>query len=214
MLKKTLLLTTLLSTSIFAQFKYNIIEINADTKARMIQGNSWRKSCPVPLTDLRYIQINHWDFNDKIITGEVIVHKDRAEDFVEVFTALFKIHYPIRQMHLISDYGGDDWKSIEADNTSVFNCRSVIGKKKRWSQHAYGKAIDINPIENPYISKKGKISHKASLKYKKRLHKVKSNPDKAILLKEDNATKIFQQHGWKWGGDWHTIKDYQHFVKK
>lgn len=82
----------------------------------------------------------------------------------------------------------------------------------KWSNHAYGKAIDINPIENPYISKKGHISHKASSKYRKRVHKASRGlSDKAMLLKKDKATKIFEKYGWKWGGDWRYIKDYQHF---
>ena len=214
MLKKTLLLTTLLSTSLFSQFNFNISDITSDVEIRMLQGNSWREGCPVSLNNLRYIQVNHWNFNGEVTVGEVIVHKDIAEELVYIFEELYNIHYPINQMHLVSDYEGDDWESIEADNTSAFNCRPITGKKKKWSRHAYGKAIDINPIENPYISKTGHISHKASLKYKKRVHKVDSYADKALLLKNDKATKIFKKYGWKWGGDWHTIKDYQHFVKK
>ena len=214
MLKKTLILSTLLSSALFAQFNYNISEITTDIKNRMVKGNSWRKGCPVSLTNLRYVQVNHWDFKGQTMVGEVIVHKDVAEELVYIFEELYQIHYPVHQMHLVSDYAGNDWESIEADNTSAFNCRPVTGKKKKWSKHAYGKAIDINPIENPYVSRSGHISHKASLKYKKRIHKVNTYADKALLLKSDPATKIFKKYGWKWGGDWHTMKDYQHFVKK
>jgi len=214
MLKKTLLITTLFSSSLFAQFNYNISEINADIQNRMLQGNSWRKGCPIALTNLRYVQVKHWNFNGKTTMGEVIVHEDVAEELVYIFEELYQIHYPIHKMQLVSDYAGDDWKSIEADNSSAFNCRPVTGKKKKWSKHAYGKAIDINPIENPYVSRTGHISHKASLKYKKRVHRVNTYADHALLLKHDPATKIFKKYGWKWGGDWHTIKDYQHFVKK
>jgi poly-gamma-glutamate synthesis protein (capsule biosynthesis protein) len=101
-------------------------------------------------------------------------------------------------------------KDIEADNTSAFNCRNATGSKK-WSKHSYGKAIDINPIENPYISRKGRISHQKSLIYRKRVHKKSTFADKAVLLKDDKATKIFKKYGWKWGGDWSGVKDYQHF---
>ena len=83
----------------------------------------------------------------------------------------------------------------------------------KWSKHSYGKAIDINPIENPYISRKGYISHKASLTYRKRVHKKSTSADKALLLKNDKATKIFKKYGWIWGGDWSGVKDYQHFSK-
>ena len=214
MLKKTLLISTLLSTSLFAQFNYDISNISADVKKRMIDGDSWREGCPVSLKKLRYVRINHWDFNGETTTGELIVHEDVAEELAYIFEELYNIHYPINQMKLVSDYEGNDWESIEAGNTSAFNCRPVTGKKKKWSKHAYGRAIDINPIENPYVSRTGHISHKASLKYKKRVHKVNSYADHALLLKSDQATKIFKNYGWKWGGDWRTIKDYQHFVKK
>jgi poly-gamma-glutamate synthesis protein (capsule biosynthesis protein) len=214
MIKKTLLLTALLGTSLFAEFNSNISKITPDIKKRMIDGNSWREGCPVALSDLRYIEVDHLDFTDNISRGEIIVHKDVAEDVVSIFEELFNMNYAINQMHLVSDFNGNDWKSIEADNTSAFNCRNATGSKK-WSKHSYGKAIDINPIANPYISKKGHISHKASQKYRKRVHKNLSNlEDRALLLKNDPATKAFKSYGWTWGGDWNTIKDYQHFVKK
>jgi hypothetical protein len=115
-------------------------------------------------------------------------------------------------MKLVSDYKGSDWQSIEADNTSAFNCRKATGSK-HWSKHSYGKAIDLNPIENPYISRFGHISHKASQQYRKRVHKKQTAADKAVLLKNDKAVQIFKKYGWKWGGDWSGVKDYQHFSK-
>ena len=108
-------------------------------------------------------------------------------------------------MKLISDYKGSDFNSIEADNTSAFNCRAITGNAKKWSNHAYGIAIDINPIENPYISKSGRIAHKKSYKYRER------KSLKGVILKDDNVERLFKKYGWKWGGDWITIKDYQHF---
>jgi hypothetical protein len=180
----------------------------------MLKANSWRETCPVHLVNLRYINVNHLNFEGQTVSGEIIVHKDVADEVVNIFSELYEIAYPIRQMRLVADFKANDWQSIEAGNTSAFNCRPVTGNKKKWSKHAYGKAIDINPIENPYVSRKGYISHKASLKYKKRAHKVNTYADKALLLKNDKATKIFKKYGWKWGGDWNTIKDYQHFVKK
>jgi len=213
-MKKLLLLTTLSSSLLLAQFNYNISEITPEVKERMLKADSWRQSCPVPLVDLRYINVNHLNFDGETVSGEIIVHKDVADDVVNIFSELYEMGYPIKQMHLVSDFNADDWASIEAGNTSAFNCRPVTGNKKKWSKHAYGRAIDINPIENPYVSKTGHISHKASLKYKRRVHKVNTPADKALLLKNDKATKIFKKYGWKWGGDWRTIKDYQHFVKK
>jgi poly-gamma-glutamate synthesis protein (capsule biosynthesis protein) len=193
---------------------FNTLSINKEIKKRMIEGNSFKKGCPVALKDLRYLSIKHLGYDGKDKIGELIVHKDISSNVLKIFDELYKIKYPIYKMELVSKYKGDDWVSIEANNTSAFNCRPITGTKNKWSKHAYGKAIDINPIENPYISKKGTISHKDSLKYRVRKHKTNTLQDKAILLKEDKAVKIFEKYGWKWGGDWYTIKDYQHFEYK
>ncbi len=210
-----LLLTLLINMLLADSYKSTITPITDDIKKRMLEGNSWRKGCPVGLSDLRYIRIKHFNFKGGNSTGELIVHKDVVNSVNNIFEELYNIKYPINQMRLVSDFKGNDWKSIEADNSSALNCRSVTGNKKKWSNHAYGKAIDINPIENPYISRKGYISHKTSVKYRKRVHmQSRGIADKAMLLKNDKATKIFKKYGWSWGGDWNSVKDYQHFSFK
>jgi len=105
-----------------------------------------------------------------------------------------------------------EYQSSISKITPEIKKRMIQGNKK-WSKHSYGKAIDINPIENPYISRSGRISHKESLQYRKRVHTDHTSADKAVLLKNDKATKIFKKYGWKWGGDWNGVKDYQHFSK-
>ncbi|UPT77913.1 M15 family metallopeptidase [Sulfurovum sp. XGS-02] len=200
------------SVAVFAGFESHISEITPQIKARMLKGNSWKKGCPVPLKDLRYIRIKHIDFHGEEQMGEIIVHKEVSVEVSEIFESLYKIGYPIRKMRLVSDYKGSDWDSIESDNTSAFNCRTATGSKA-WSKHSYGKAIDINPIENPYISRKGYISHKASAPYRKRVHQNATYADRAVLLKHDKAVEIFKKQGWQWGGDWSGVKDYQHFAK-
>ena len=200
-----------------SEYRSTISTISSEIKQRMVKGNSWRKECPVKLKDLRYIKLTYIDFKGASQEGELIVHKNVAEDITRIFEELYHFKYPIKSMKLISHYKGNDYHSIEADNTSAFNCRSVTGNKKKWSNHAYGKAVDINPIENPYISKKGTCSHPKSAPYltAKRTHKNKKNPkDRAMLLKDDRVVNIFKDYGWRWGGDWRTIKDYQHFDKK
>jgi hypothetical protein len=215
MIKNFFLISTIfISTLLANENPFKILTINNEIKKRMIEGNSFKKNCPVPLKDLRYLSIKHLGFDGKDKIGELIVHKSVSKDILKIFDELYKIKYPIKKMKLVSNYKGDDWVSIEDNNTSAFNCRAITGKKNKWSKHAYGKAIDINPIENPYISSKGHISHKDSLKYRTRNHKSKSLKDKAVLLKKDKAVKIFENYGWKWGGDWITIKDYQHFEYK
>jgi len=213
-MNKSILLTTLFSmTVLLADYSYHISPITAEVKKRMIQGNSWRKGCPVKLDDLRSIHVSYYDFQGKIKRGELIMHKEAAKDIAAIFGDLYAIAYPVRGVRPVRDFGGNDWRSIEADNTSAFNCRPATGSKK-WSKHAYGRAIDLNPIENPYIARSGKIAHRASQKYRKRVHHDAHDPaDKAILLKNDKATQIFKKYGWRWGGDWSGVKDYQHFVK-
>ena len=213
-MKKKIVVILLFSvTVLFAGFNSSVSSISPQIKKRMIDGKSWRKGCPVGLVNLRYIRVSYWDFKGKSRSGELIMHRDVSRDIVAIFEKLYTLHYPVRKMRLVGDFKGNDWQSIEAGNTSAFNCRSATGSKK-WSKHAYGRAIDINPIENPYISKSGHISHNASLKYRKRVHRNLSDPgDKALLLKNDKATQLFIKHGWKWGGDWPKTKDYQHFSK-
>lgn len=194
------------------EYTAEISPVTLEIKNRMVKGNSWKKGCPVGLDDLRYLRITHWDFKGGTAVGELIVHAEVAENVTRVFEELYAIGYPVKQMKLVSDFNGNDWQSIEADNTSALNCRSATGSKK-WSKHAYGKAIDINPIENPYISRTGYISHKASEPYRKREHNpARGVADKAMLLKNDQATRIFEKYGWTWGGDWAPVKDYQHFA--
>ena len=210
---KTISLLCLFSfTLLLADFHASISLIDQKIRQRMA-GKSWHKGCPVPLKDLRYLQMNYINFHGNTETGELIVHKEVAEEVVKIFQKLYEKEYPVRQMRLVSDFGGNDWQSIEADNTSAFNCRRATGSKK-WSKHSYGKAIDINPIENPYISRSGRISHRSSFKYRKRVRQKNLHPaNRAILLPDDDVVRLFKQYGWKWGGDWHGVKDYQHFSK-
>ncbi len=210
---KLFLLMVLCTYGLLAESYYaKISPITAEIKKRMIKGNSWKRGCPVPLDDLRYVRIRHWNFEGTSNMGELIVHADVARGVTKIFEELYAIGYPIHQMKLVSEFKGNDWQSIEADNTSALNCRPVTGNSKKWSNHAYGKAIDINPIENPYISRTGYISHKASATYRKRVHKPSGGlADKAMILKEDRAYEIFEKYNWVWGGDWNPVKDYQHF---
>ena len=209
---KIITILSVLTSSIWAEYRSSISPITSEIKKRMIKGNSWREGCPIGLKDLRYLRIKHLNFNGEEQMGEMIVHKEISVEVTEIFKALYEIGYPIRKMRLVSDYKGSDWQSIESDNTSAFNCRKATGSKK-WSKHSYGKAIDINPIENPYISRKGYISHKASKIYRKRVHQKSTYTDRAVLLKDDKAVQIFKKYGWQWGGDWSGVKDYQHFSK-
>lgn len=211
-MRKILYITFFLTVSTFGAFESEISQITPQIKQRMTKGNSWKMGCPVPLKDLRYLRLKHIDFNGEKQTGEMIVHKAVSVEVTEIFKALYDAGYPIKKMRLVSEYRGSDWQSIEADNTSAFNCRKATGSKN-YSKHSYGKAIDINPIENPYVFRNGKSSHKASKPYLIRKRTSESAPQRAMLLPNDKAVQIFKKYGWQWGGDWSGVKDYQHFSK-
>ncbi|QYC37787.1 hypothetical protein Nocox_00755 [Nonomuraea coxensis DSM 45129] len=168
---------------------------------------SWRPGCPVSYRDLRLVTLSYWGFDNKPHTGELVVNKSVTGDIVTVFRKLYDWRWPIRQMKLVDAFKGDDFASIEADNTSAFNCRRATGSSS-WSNHAYGKAIDINPRENPYVTASGSTAHKNAEKYTERPMK-----GKGVINPGDKVVKAFAQVGWEWGGYWSGTKDYQHFSK-
>lgn len=113
---------------------------------------SWKKGCPVELADLSYLVLTHWGFDGKIKIGELVVHRKLALPTINTFADLFAARYPIDKMELIENYDASDDRSMEANNSSAFNCRSITGKPGVFSKHSYGSAIDINPLQNPYIA--------------------------------------------------------------
>jgi len=175
----------------------------------MISGNVWKRGCPVGLDELRSVTVNYVGFDGKVRAGRLVVHKDVAEDAAAIFKDLLKIQFPIRRIEPIEKYGGSDGESIDNDNTSAFNCRRVSTGTGEWSNHAYGKAIDINPIENPYVNANGTLAkdRPASRPYVSRPKRP------GVLLPGSPAVRAFTSRGWRWlvaeGGD----KDYQHFDK-
>jgi hypothetical protein len=178
--------------------------IDAATKQRMI-GVSWHRGCPVGLGDLRLLKVRHWGFDGEVHRGRLVVHEDSARGMVRVLRNLFRHHFPIRRMRLVDAYGADDHRSMNADNTSAFNCRFVSGTS-RWSEHAYGHAIDINPVENPYADIDGYVSPPAGAPYRDRSQRAKG-----LIHRGGNVVRAFAAIGWEWGGYWSWPKDYQHF---
>jgi hypothetical protein len=191
------------ATAEIAQFHGSIAPID-EALANRMTGVSWKPGCPVALRDLRLLTLSHWDFDGRSRTGRLIVHRAVARDIVRAFRELHAARFPIRRMWLIDAYGGSDFRSIEADNTSAFNCRYVEGTT-RWSNHAYGTAIDVNPIENPYVSG-GRTSHRASRRYVERARRRPGMAHEGGAL-----VRAFDRIGWGWGGRWTSVKDYQHF---
>ncbi|MBR1641737.1 MAG: M15 family metallopeptidase [Butyrivibrio sp.] len=178
---------------------------------KRISGISYPVDCQVPLDDLRYVVLQYVDFENAPQSGEMIVNKAIAQDVVEIFYELYENGYQIESIKLVDEFGGDDTASMLANNTSSFNYRVVEGTT-RLSNHALGRAIDLNPFYNPYITynKDGStnISPQGSEAYADR---TISFPYK--IDENDLAYKLFKAHGFTWGGNWNSCKDYQHFEK-
>lgn len=169
-------------------------------------GSSWRKGCPVPPSGLRMIEMTYRGMDGEPHTGgRLVVNAKAAGDLVSVFKKLYALRYPIERMAPVDKYGGSDFDSIEANNTSAFNCRNATGSSS-FSQHAYGLAIDINPCQNPYVYADGRTAHKKCTKYKNR-----SRKDPGVIHAGDRVVKAFASIGWGWGGTWSGARDYQHF---
>ena len=185
-------------------FRSTVRPIPADVRDWMTP-TSWRPGCPVGLDDLRLVSVSHHDFAGSVRRGSLVVHRDAAAAIVTVMRRLYATRFPIRRMRLVDAYGGSDFASIEADNTSAFNCRAATGSGN-WSEHAYGRAIDLNPIENPYVYSDGTSSHRASGPY---LARAPYRPGMAV--DGGVVVRAFDAVAWSWGGRWNGVKDYQHF---
>jgi hypothetical protein len=173
---------------------------------RAMTPSVWRPGCPVGLSDLRRLTLTYVGFDGHAHTGALIVNRTAAAPLARAFGALYAARFPIRRMVPIEAYRGSDFRSIEADNTSSFNCRSATGSTS-WSEHAYGLAVDIDPIENPYVAADGTVSHTASKVYADRA-RVSRRP--GVIVDGGVVTRAFARIGWGWGGRWSGARDYQH----
>jgi hypothetical protein len=171
---------------------------------KRITGVSWHRGCPAGRGKLRYLRIAYHGFDGRVHKGEMIANAAAVRPLRRAFASLYRSRFPIRRMQLVDEYGGSDFRSIEADNTSAFNCRRATGQS-RWSQHAYGLAVDLNPIENPYVAN-GRTSHRASRPYLDR-----SRHRRGMAFEGGPLVRAFGAAGWGWGGRWSNPTDYQHF---
>ena len=175
-------------------------------EARM-RGSSYPEDATIALSELRYLQLAYYDFYGVQQMGEMVCNAAIAQDLLEIFQALYEAQYRIHSIRLVDDFGGSDDASMRADNTSCFNFRTVPGQKKL-SRHAMGMAVDVNPLENPYIDSRGRILPVEGTPYADR---TKDFPHK--IDRGDLCYKLFREHGFTWGGAWTRSKDYQHFQK-
>ena len=165
---------------------------------------SWRPGCPVGPARLRAVRLRHWDFGGRSRIGVLVVDAAETARVVSVFRRLYAARFPIRRMLGVEVYRGSDDRSMRADNTSAFNCR-FVGGTRRWSEHAYGRAIDLNPVENPYVHG-GLVEPPAGRAYLDR-----SNRRPGMATHASLVVRAFDSVGWHWGGRWTSSKDYQHF---
>ncbi len=189
---------------------FSVSMIPDDVFARM-QGKSYPKACTVRRQDLRYLRLLHVDLEGHVKRGEMVCNKTIAKDVLEIFEELYKNRYPIASVRLIDDFEANDEESMRANNSSGFCYRAVRGSKKL-SAHAKGMAVDVNPLYNPCVRRlrSGKVVVQPSVAAKY-VDRSASFPCK--IEKGDLVWKLFTSRGFKWGGAWKGVKDYQHFEK-
>lgn len=182
------------------QFRSSIERIEGEFKQQVIDNGVWTPAAPVPLDELRLIEVSYWDFNGEVQTGRMIVNQAWAAQLCTVFEKLYVAHFPIRSMDPFRHIKQSGEGLAAWDHTHSFRASSVNGG---WSMHAYGLAVDINPAENPWV-RGSEVIPAVSVGFK----------DRSIAAKgmvNDYVVQVFKSIGWKWGGDWTGSEDYMHF---
>jgi hypothetical protein len=189
---------------------FKVEPIPEDIKDKMI-GNSYNEAAQIPFGELSYVQVLYYGFDGKVYNGELVVNEIVSQDIVEIFKTLYTEKFPINKVALIDAYNGDDGASMADNNSSAFCWREIAGGG-RLSMHAYGLAVDINPVINPYVQMgpdgAQTIKPPQGAAYLDRTVVVPGT-----VTKGDACYNAFISHGWSWGGDWTSLKDYQHFYK-
>jgi hypothetical protein len=171
-------------------------------------GATWRPGCPVGPEQLRAVTVSFVGFDGRVHTGVLVVNRAVADDVQVVFRGLYAARFPIRRMQPVARFGGSDDRSMAADNTSAFNCRYVVAPgAKRWSVHAYGEAIDVNTVENPYLEG-GRVLPPAGRAFTDR-----ARYRRGMAVAGGVLVRAFASVGWLWGGRWAASPDWQHFSK-
>jgi len=185
---------------------FMVRRIDAEMKRRLV-GRDWHPGCPVPIAQLRELTVSYWGFDGQVKRGPLVVNAQVAGEVLWVFRRLFRARFPIEHIELAPKYHptrpSDYWST--KDETSAFNCRPVTDGTAM-SQHSYGWAVDINPLQNPYVRSNGSVLRRAAKPY---LDRSKQLP--GMIHAGDVVVGSFTRIGWGWGGDWKTIKDYMHF---
>jgi hypothetical protein len=168
-------------------------------------GEPWRPECPVPLEDLRLLRLRYRDFGGVVRDGSIIVHAEWAFGIGETFRRLFEAGYPVEYLHVPGATGADVPLPPVPNGTYGFACRRMVGSSQ-WSEHAYGRAVDLNPLQNPYVDARGRVVPEAGAAYVDRTNVVPG-----MIVPGDDAVRAFADITWSWGGDWRSPRDWMHF---
>lgn len=206
----TMCLVLMLQCLVLSAQVFTAQEIPDSVWFRM-QGRSYPQGCEVPRSELRYLELSYVDFEGQEHIGQMVCNKQIANDLLYVFRRLYEARYPIASMRLIDDYGADDARSMAANNTSCFCYRHIAGSKTL-SKHSRGMAVDVNPLYNPCVYvRSGRILPPEGKAYAHDRDRRKDIPGK--IDPADLCYRLFHSRGFRWGGAWRSLKDYQHFEK-
>ena len=198
------------SLSVEDSLKFCQEEISDAVFSRMM-GKSYKEECTTPREELRYLRVLHYNKVGEELQGELVCHKDIADDLLAIFRELYQAKYPIERMVLIDEYDADDEASMRANNTSAFNFRKASGMRTL-SKHSTGMAIDINPLYNPLVKHREGRTRVYPSNATPYIDRTRDFPYK--IVKGDLCYRLFKKYGFSWGGDWKSSKDYQHFEKR
>jgi hypothetical protein len=165
-------------------------------------GATWRSGCPVPPSRLRVLTVTYLSFAGTAAQGRLVVHEDLVQPTALAFRQLYHQRFPVQRIVPVSSYGGSDARSMAANNTSGFNCRRTTSGTA-WSEHSYGRAVDVNPVQNPYVKGTTVLPAGGTCCTDRRLYR-------RGMLHAGGAVPAFTAHGFHWGGTWTSLKDYQH----
>jgi D-alanyl-D-alanine carboxypeptidase len=191
-------------------FQSSIQPLPAQDRVQLVKGGFWHAGCPVSLSQLRLLSVSHWGFDGQTYTGQLVVNQSAARPLATVFRRLYGLRFPIRHMQFADAYVPKRLQPADQDISGAFECRQAVPSPcsggtgtGTWSMHAYGLAVDLNPIENPYVGC-GQTRKRASLPY---LNRSRLRPGMVTAA----VVQAFRAIGWGWGGAWSGTKDYMHF---
>jgi hypothetical protein len=178
--------------------------ISTPAPSAVIARSTWTRGCPVRRADLSWVRLSFWGFDDARHTGELLVHRSAARNLVQVFGTLYAARFPLEEMRITTKAEQTAPPTGDGNNTGAFNCRAARGTTT-YSEHAYGRAVDVNPFQNPYLKGDLVLPERASA------YRDRSWRRPGMILAGGPVVRAFARIGWEWGGNWRSLKDWQHF---